>query len=127
MVMARVLVVDDVEIVFSAFKEDLASGDFQIDTALSGDSALEKAKSTIYDIIFIDLFMPGMDGVQTCTALHEISPESKLVAFTGNIYTGLIHKEIEFKRAGGEIHFLYKPFLKGEIRNIAKQLLQRSN
>ena len=125
--MARVLVVDDVEIVFSAFTEDLASGDFQIDTALSGESALEKAKSTIYDIIFIDLFMPGKDGIQTCKALHEISPESKLVAFTGNIYTGLINKEIEFKMAGGEIHFLYKPFLKGEIRKIAQHLIQRSN
>jgi len=125
--MTKVLVVDDVEIVFSAFKEDLASGDFQVDTALNGISALEKAKSTAYDVVFIDLFMPNMDGVQTCKAIHEISPESKLVAFTGNIYTGLINQEIAFKLAGGEIHFLYKPFLQGEIRKITQQLIQRSN
>lgn len=121
----NVLVVDDIEIVFNAFKEELDRSAYLIDTALSGETALEKARTKNYDIIFIDLFMPGMSGVQTCRALKEISPDSNLIAMTGQIYDGLIYKELEFVNAGGQIHYLYKPFLKGDILKITQNIFDK--
>jgi CheY-like chemotaxis protein len=119
----KILVVDDVEIVFSAFRNELEKEGFEVDTAVSGEIAVEKAKSNKYDIIFIDMVMPEMDGVQTCRALREITPDSKLVAMTGQIYRGLADKELEFVKAGGKVYYLYKPFQNGEILQVAKEAL----
>ncbi len=120
----KILVIDDVEIVFYAFKDELEKEGFEVDTALSGESAIEMAKSSKYDLIFIDFVMPGMDGIKTCQTLKELSPNSKLVAMTGQIYKGLADKELDFIKAGGEIHYLYKPFQKGEILEIAQKALR---
>ncbi len=123
----KILVVDDVEIVFSAFKEELEKEGFEVDTALSGESAIEKAKFSKYDVIFIDMVMPGMDGVGTCKILKEISPESRIVSMTGQIYSGLADKEVEFVKAGGRVYFLYKPFQSGEILQVTKKALSERN
>jgi CheY-like chemotaxis protein len=123
----KILVIDDVELVFSAFKEELERSGYEIDTALSGERALEMAKSKKYDVIFIDMFMPDMDGVQTCKLLKETCPEAKLIAMTGQIYKGLADKELEFLKAGGKIYFLYKPFQKGEILEATKKALSERN
>jgi CheY-like chemotaxis protein len=123
----RILVVDDVEIVFSAFTEELEREGFIVDTALSGEAAVQKAGTENYDLIFIDMVMPGMDGIQTCRAIKEISPSSRLVAMTGRIYSGLADKELEFIKAGGKVYYLYKPFQSGEILQVAKQALLAKN
>lgn len=120
---AKILVVDDIEIVFSAFRSELEKEGFEVDTALSGEKAIEMTRSRHYDIIFIDLVMPGMDGVQTCRHLRELNPETKLVAMTGQIYRGLADKELEFVKAGGSVYYLYKPFQKGEILQVAREAL----
>lgn len=123
----RVLVVDDVEIVFSAFREELEKEGFRVDTALSGEAAVQKAGEEQYDLIFIDMVMPGFDGIETCRAIKHISPASKLVAMTGQIYSGLANKELEFVKAGGKIYYLYKPFQSGEILQVAKKALSARN
>ena len=119
----NILVIDDVEIVFSAFKNELEKGGFDVDTALSGEIALKMAALKKYDVIFIDMIMPGMDGIQTCKSLREISPDSILIAMTGQIYRGLADKEIEFVKAGGKVYFLYKPFHAGEILQVTREAL----
>ncbi|GBE04575.1 MAG TPA: response regulator [Nitrospirae bacterium] len=122
-----ILVVDDVEIVFAAFRGELEKEGYEVDTALSGKKALEKVRSKKYDLIFMDLFMPGMDGVQTCRAIKQASPDSIIVSVTGQIYTGLADKELDFINAGGAVHFLYKPFLEGEILKVTRKVLPQRN
>lgn len=119
----KILVVDDVEIVFSAFKKELEKEGFDIDTATSGEIAVKMVELKKYDVIFIDLVMPGMDGIKTCKTLKEISPESVLIAMTGQIYRGLADKEMEFVKAGGKVYFLYKPFHPGEILQVTREAL----
>lgn len=122
-----VLVVDDVEIVFSAFKEELEKEGYEVDTALSGPEAVAKAKSKKYDVIYVDMVMPNMDGIQTCRSLKTESPDSRIVAMTGQIYSGLADKELEFIKAGGKIFYLYKPFMKGEILETTRRALSERN
>ena len=123
----KILVVDDYEIVFSAFKYELEKEGYEVDTALSGEAAVNKAMSHHYDIVFIDMVMPGMNGIETCRAIKNISPDSKLVAMTGNIYKGLANEELDFIRAGGKIYYLYKPFQAGELLHTTHMVMEDAN
>ncbi len=68
-----------------------------------------------------------MDGIETCRALKEISSDSRIVSMTGQIYAGLADKELEFVREGGNVYFLYKPFMEGEILEVTKKALKGKN
>ncbi len=119
----NILVIDDVEIILSTFKEELGSAGFEVDTATSSKAAIKKVRAKKYDIIFIDMVMPEMEGIEICKALKDISPTSRLVAMTGQIYNNLADNELEFRMAGGKVYFLYKPFLEGEILQVTNKAL----
>lgn len=75
----RVLVVDDSFPArqFMKFKlEELASRDMQlsVDFADSGEKAVEAARAAPYDLIFLDVVMPGMDGYDTCSLIKTLGP-----------------------------------------------------
>ncbi len=65
----KVLVVDDEENIRFLFKEELEEEGYMVDIASNGFDAIEKVKSSKYDVIVMDIKMPGMDGIQ---ALNEI-------------------------------------------------------
>lgn len=119
----KILVIDDVKIEVVALEEELSQEGYEVDTALSGQEALEMVKSKKYDLIFIDLVMPGMDGIQTCKAIKKIIPDTVSIFFTGKVSADTTKKEIDFINAGGEIYYLYKPFAEGEILETAKKAL----
>ena len=68
---ARILVVDDVRMNLLVFRELLLNTDVKIDTAESGAKAIELLKENTYDIIFMDHFMPVMDGVETLQEMKK--------------------------------------------------------
>ncbi len=126
-IMHTVLVVDDEKIVGTAFKRELVKEGYDVDTSSDGKTAIEMAKSKNYDIVFMDLVMPGMDGIETCKIMKEISPDSTIIFMTGNIDNDTTWKEIEFVRSGGKIYYLYKPFVEGEILRITHEALAEKN
>jgi CheY-like chemotaxis protein len=71
---ARILVVDDEENIRLLFKEELEEEGFEIDLASNGLEALDKLKKGQFDLIVLDIKMPGMDGIQ---ALNEIKNANK--------------------------------------------------
>jgi CheY-like chemotaxis protein len=84
----RVLIVDD----YPSFQQLLASslGTLkqieEIDFADNGLNAIEKAKVKLYDLIFLDVNMPEMDGYETCTHLRDISAykNTPIIMVSGN-------------------------------------------
>jgi len=121
--MEKILVVDDEKIIGTAFKRELSKEGYEVDSVLSGEEALEMVKLKNYALIFVDLIMPGIDGIQTCKAIKEISPDSIIVFMTGRIDKDTIFKEIEFTRAGGKVYYLYKPFVEGEILAVTRKAI----
>ncbi|PIR17049.1 MAG: hypothetical protein COV46_05940 [Deltaproteobacteria bacterium CG11_big_fil_rev_8_21_14_0_20_49_13] len=119
----NILVVDDEPIIGTAFERELEDKGCNVDSVLSGEEALKTIRSKKYDIAFIDMVMPGMNGIEACKKLKETSPDTILIFMTGRVDKDVIYKELDFQRAGGKVYFLYKPFLKDEIYEVIEMAL----
>jgi signal transduction histidine kinase/CheY-like chemotaxis protein len=85
----KVLIVDDVESNLYVAKGLLAPYGLSIETASSGFEAVDKIKDgTIFDIIFMDHFMPKMDGIEAAKIIRSIGYTQPIVALTANAFTG---------------------------------------
>ena len=81
---AKILVVDDTPVNLVVAKGMLKNSEAEIDTAESGEDAIDLIKSKHYDLVFLDHKMPGMDGVETLTHAKKYSPDTKYIALTAN-------------------------------------------
>jgi len=102
---ARLLVVDDDETVCAYFSTILAGADFDVDTAPSGERALEMLRAHRYDVLLTDLSMTGMDGLALAKAAAEIHPTMPVMVVTG---AADLKAAIEAMRAGVQ-DFIVKP------------------
>lgn len=78
----RILVIDDDRFVRESFKFALEDEDYSLDEAESGREGVEKLSAQKYDLIFLDLRMPEMDGVQTLRELRKIDKEVQVYIIT---------------------------------------------
>ena len=69
--MRKVLVVDDEKLIVKGIKFSLEQDEMQVDCAYDGEEALEKAKENQYDIILLDVMLPGLTGFEVCQAFRE--------------------------------------------------------
>lgn len=79
----RVLVVDDEEVIRLSYRRVLSGDGFCVMTVVDGREALELIEDKKFDVVLLDLRMPGMDGLQVLKAIKERSPESEVVIVTG--------------------------------------------
>ncbi len=119
----NILIVDDEPLIGSSLKSELNDAGYHVDSVLSGVEALEAVKRKKYDVVFIDEVMPGMDGVETCKAIMKISAGSILIYMTGVFDSDNVVKELQFVDAGGQVHYLYKPFGTGEVLQVIVKAL----
>ncbi|WP_044356986.1 response regulator, partial [Paenibacillus sp. E194] len=68
----RILIVDDEERIRRLLKMYLEKEGFEIEEAEDGEAALRMAVSEEYDLILLDLMLPGIDGVEVCTRLKQV-------------------------------------------------------
>lgn len=82
--MAKILIIDDERAIRRALREILEFEDFQVDEAENGAEGLEKAKNTLYDIIFCDIKMPQMDGMEVLDGLVQAKVEAPVIMISGH-------------------------------------------
>jgi two-component system, response regulator, stage 0 sporulation protein F len=75
----RILLVDDEEHIRLLFKEELEEEGYTIDVASNGFDALEKLKGQRFDLVVLDIKMPGMDGIQTLNEIKKINKEQHVI------------------------------------------------
>jgi DNA-binding response OmpR family regulator len=117
-----VLVIDDDESVRKSFRLALEDTEFVVDTAESGEKGVEKAITTSYDLVFLDLKMPGMNGVETLRKLRKgghVWPVYIVTAFHKEFLEEL--KNIEAEGIGFEL--AKKPLSSDQIVSITKSVL----
>lgn len=81
--MKRILVVDDNPAFLETIKIGLKRAGFFIETAHSGGDALERLRKKEFDIMFSDIHMPGMTGVELADTVSAEYPDVKIVLMTG--------------------------------------------
>jgi CheY-like chemotaxis protein len=108
-----ILVVDDEQIVRDFFKDVAASLGGEVDTAEDGDVAVEKCRGRHFDIIFMDMRMPHMNGLEACRTILSFDPSTKVVMMSGYADDGMLDEAIRT----GAIAKISKPF---ELRAIIK-------
>lgn len=69
--MSRILIIEDEKEIADLEKDYLELSEFQVEIANSGDVGLEKALNEEYDLIVLDLMLPGMDGFEVCRRIRE--------------------------------------------------------
>jgi DNA-binding NtrC family response regulator len=121
----NVLVVDDEMNLTFAMRRLLSAEGYRTETANSGDEALLKAKEAHYDIIFLDVNMPGMNGLETFVKLGEIAPQSAVVMITG--YGKTLKAVIEEARSLGVRAVIDKPFKINQITEAIRELVPHAD
>jgi DNA-binding NtrC family response regulator len=101
----RVLLVDDEEEFVRALAKRLKVRGLNVEVSGDGESALEKVKQSDFDVIVLDLAMPGIDGLETLKRLREVNPDLQVILLTGH---GTIKSGVEAMKEGAT-DFLEKP------------------
>ena len=103
--MGKILVIDDEKSIRRALKEILEFEDFEVDEAEDGKQGFEKATSQYYDLIFCDIKMPKMDGMEVLAALQKEKVDSPVIMISGH---GNIETAVEAIKLGA-FDFIEKP------------------
>lgn len=117
--MPRILVVDDEPAVGQLFKETLRLHDYRVTTISDSREALEVMTNTRFDLIFLDLKMPGVDGSQLLQRIKEKDNHARVAIITGYPESELMDRAMEH----GPLLVMKKPFGSGDILNAVRLLL----
>ena len=79
----QVLVIDDDAVVGRSFDRVLSDKGYEVRTVLSGEEALDTIKESDFDVVFTDIKMPGMDGLEVTQRIKERCPWTPVVVITG--------------------------------------------
>ncbi len=101
----RVLLVDDEELFLTALAQRMAKRGYDVATAENGTVALELAAARDYDVIVLDLAMPGIDGIETLKKLRVADPDLQIILLTGH---ATVSAGVEAMKLGA-MDFLEKP------------------
>ena len=104
--MAKILIVDDEKDLAYVLSDILKLEGHQITSVLDGYKAIEEIKKAHYDLILMDIRLPGINGVETFIQIKEIDPEVKVVMMTGFSVEDLIEKALR----EGAYACIHKPF-----------------
>lgn len=115
----KVLVVDDDPVVGKSFDRVLSGKGYAVITARNGEEALDKLRNEAYDVVFTDIKMPGMNGLEVAERLKASQPWLPVVIVTGY---GTDANEARAKAAGVS-SFLRKPLSPEMIEDTAEKVL----
>ena len=114
----KLLVVDDNDINILIAKRILSKWGFELDFASDGRKAIEKVMQNAYDLILMDIRMPGIDGFETAAIIRDL-PEERfktvpIIALTASA----LHDEMEKFEASGMNGHILKPFQSEDIKKL---------
>ena len=119
----HILVIDDEEAVRRSFELALEDSGYMVTSVDNGASGVSEVKNNSYQLVFLDLKMPGMNGVKTLQKIREISMSLPIYVVTA------FHKEFlieldEVRKAGLPFQLLRKPIGSVEILALAQSVLE---
>jgi DNA-binding response OmpR family regulator len=101
----RLLLVDDEEMYLEYLSKRLINRGYDVSKCLTGEEALQKVKTDNFDVIILDVLLPGIDGIETLREINKSKPLSEVIMLTG-------HTSLESGMEGmklGAFDYLRKP------------------
>jgi DNA-binding response OmpR family regulator len=117
----RVLVVEDERKVASFIARALRENAYAVDIAETGEKALEMAAKAPYDVILLDVRLPGLSGIEVCRELRASGVEAPILMLTAR---SLVEQRVEGLDAGAD-DYLVKPFALAELHARVRALIRR--
>ena len=113
----RVLLVDDEEEFVETLAERMRNRGMDVATSNTGGEALDLIDKESYDVVVLDLKMPGMDGLEALARIKKRRPEIQVVLLTGH---ATVEKGVEAMKRGA-LEFLEKPVDLSKLSEIIHQ------
>ncbi len=110
---SKVLLVDDEEEFINTLGQRLSARNLKVTTSTSGPDAIDKVDRQDFDVIVLDLAMPGMDGLEVLRRIKTDHPDAEIIMLTGH---GSVESGIAAMKLGAE-DFLEKPVELSELLN----------
>ena len=117
----HILVVDDERNIRNNLAMVLEAEDYKVDKSANGDDAILSVKQGRYDIAFVDIQMPKIDGLELLRYLRGLRPKMPVVILTAY---GTVHRAVEAMKLGA-VDFLEKPFDPKAIQLLCQEILER--
>ena len=108
--MPRILVVDDEAIVRKTIQNWLEREGFEVVSTQDGREALSAVETSAIDLVIIDMFMPGIGGLEVIGALRERIPSVPIIAISGYMFGEPMPELIDTAEQDGVAYCLHKPF-----------------
>jgi CheY-like chemotaxis protein/glycine cleavage system H lipoate-binding protein len=118
---ARILCVDDEEVILDSFRKILVLDGYAVDTVQSGKEALGLIQTHQYDFVFTDLKMPELDGVEVTKSVKHMRPDIDVIIITGY---ATVETAVETMKHGA-MDYVQKPFTEDELLAFVKKFLIR--
>ena len=120
--MKKILVVDDEKSIVKGIKFSLEQDDMKVEVAYDGETALELAKANHYDMILMDIMLPGFSGLEVCQMIREFS-DVPIIMLTakGDDMDKILGLEY------GADDYITKPFNILEVKARIKAIFRRNN
>lgn len=117
----KLLVVDDELPVCRSISSVLKPEGYAVDVALSGEEALRKEEENRYDVMLVDLMMPGMSGMELIRVVKGKRPDIVMIMITGYPTMKTAVESVKL----GAFDYIPKPFTPDELRSLVSRALER--
>ena len=118
---ARILIVDDEEIVIRSCLRILDGDEFQVESVQDGREALRKIEENPYDVMILDIMMPNIDGLEVLRRVKETHPNVDVIMITG---LSQIDTAVQAMKLGA-FDYISKPFEPDELKLVVQRALER--
>lgn len=120
--MKKILIIDDEVDFLMVLGRYLTREGYAVTTCSSGRKGLNRARKESYDLVLVDIKMPGMEGVDTVKQIEEVDHKAQFLIITGYAITEDVASLVEQdERVCG---YLSKPFDLNELKNKIKEILK---
>ena len=121
-----VLIIDDDPALRDSVRRTLRKERYTVLEATDGREGIEIATANTVDLILVDLFMPGKEGLETIAELHRSHPTLKVIAMSGGGTKGFVDL-LDVAKSMGAQRVLAKPFSREELLGTIGALLGNSH
>jgi nitrogen regulation protein NR(I) len=116
----NILIIDDDDILRESFQKLLTEEGYKVESAASGEAGLEGIQKKAPDLVIVDVRLPGMNGLETFQAIHELEPKLPVIIMTAY---GTTETAIQATKMGA-FDYILKPFEIPDMLKVIKQGLE---